>query len=76
MRVDIERHFEGIPRTAIRDIVATCKPKGHSKTIETIKKLQNVGPMFGHTLEDFKAAKTKILPNIREMPKVAEKANN
>lgn len=26
-RVDVERHFEGIPRTAIRDLVSTSYPR-------------------------------------------------
>lgn len=27
LRVDVERHFEGVPLTAIRDIVTTVRPK-------------------------------------------------
>jgi len=26
-RVDVERHFEGIPRMEIKDLVAVAKPK-------------------------------------------------
>lgn len=39
MRVDVDRHFEGIPRTSIRDLVSVQKPMGDSKTLESLRKV-------------------------------------
>ena len=37
LRVDVERHFEGIPRTAIRDLVSVKKPTGNATTHEILR---------------------------------------
>ena len=51
LRVDVERHFEGIPRTKIRDLVSVAKPKSNPKTHDVLRKVTNIPQMFGHTHE-------------------------
>lgn len=46
-RIDCERHFEGVPRTAIRDIVAVARPKANEKSLEAIKHLSHQEELFG-----------------------------
>lgn len=46
LRVDIVRHFEAIPRTAIKDLVAVSRPNGSEETIKIATKLGPCAPVL------------------------------
>ena len=46
-RVDVIRHFEGVPRTAIRDLVAVGRSSGKTKTLDVVKELDKHEELFG-----------------------------
>lgn len=46
LRVDIVRHFEAIPRTAIKDLVAVSRPNGSEETIKIATKLGPAAPVL------------------------------
>jgi len=54
LRVDVERHFEGIPRPHLRDIVTVGTTDSCEHSIDFIQKTARHGVMYGHTDEHHK----------------------
>ncbi len=46
LRVDIVRHFEAIPRTAIKDLVSVSRPNASEETIKIATKIGPVAPVL------------------------------
>jgi len=46
LRVDIVRHFEAIPRTAIKDLVSVSRPNGSEETMKIATKIGPVAPVL------------------------------
>lgn len=53
-RIDVERHFEGTPRTAIRDIVAVGRTNSNEKSLDAVKNISSCGYLFGHKVTEAK----------------------
>lgn len=52
MRVDVERHFEGIPRLSIRDYVSTERPTENERSINFIRKHAHKLPLASMKMTD------------------------
>ena len=46
LRVDVVRHFEVIPRTAIKDLVALDRPNPSEETIKMATKIGPTAPVL------------------------------
>lgn len=53
-RIDVERHFEGTPRTAIRDIVSVAKSSANERSLDAIKNVSACSYLFGHKMSEAK----------------------
>ena len=42
IRIDVDRHFEGIPRTKNRDILSVAKPVHNEDTMEIVRQATNI----------------------------------
>ena len=52
--MDVERHFEGVPRTQIRDLVAVQRPKANEKTISNLREAAELLPYASHSVNEGK----------------------
>jgi hypothetical protein len=64
LRVDVERHFEGIPRNEIKDIVSLKKPNLNKKTLEFVSKNSHNTKFHAHDLNDAKVLDDHIKDNL------------
>lgn len=64
LRVDVERHFEGIPRESLRDIVATKRRGPSQKTIDFVKNKSADTKLHTHDLDDHEVMKEVVKPAI------------
>lgn len=60
IRIDVVRHFEGIPRTTIRDIVSVSKAKDNVASLEVAKQLGDIDGAAAHKLVDHPQHKESI----------------
>lgn len=65
MRVDIERHFEGVPRTKIRDLVSVRRPTPNEKSIDVAIKVAHKSTLASHTIDHHKdVIMPSVAPNV------------
>lgn len=62
LRVDVERHFEGIPREHIRDLVSTKRRGPSQRTIDFVKNKSSETKLHTHDLDDHDAMKAIVKP--------------
>lgn len=62
LRVDVERHFEGIPREHLRDLVATKRRGPSQKTIDFVKNKSSDTKLHTHDLDDHEVMKEVVKP--------------
>lgn len=62
IRVDVERHWEGIPREHLRDLVATKRRGPSQKTIDFVKNKSAETKLHTHDLDDHEVMKDVIKP--------------
>lgn len=62
LRVDVERHFEGIPREHIRDLVSTKRRGPSPRTIDFVKHKSAETKMHTHDLDDHEVMKAYVKP--------------
>lgn len=62
LRVDVERHFEGIPRQEIRDYVAVKRRGPSEKTLNFVKNQSMQTVLHSHDLDDAKVLEQHVKP--------------
>jgi len=72
IRVDIERHFEGIPKQQLRDLVCPKQAEECEAAIKFVTKQGKHGLMHGHTLEHYSNLQSIVKPNIGILPSLGK----
>lgn len=68
IRVDIVRHFEGIPRQELRDFVGVKRRGPNPRTLDFVKNKSMDTKLHNHDLDDAKVLETYVKPNIHKIP--------
>lgn len=71
-RIDVERHFEGIPRQHLKDIVSTKKPEFCAKTIKHVAKVSDQPKLHSSTLNHAEALEVHVKPQVHMLPDLKE----
>jgi len=64
LRVDVERHFEGIPRQELRDFVGVKRRGPSEHTLDFVKKKSMDTALHNHDLDDAKILERHVKPNL------------
>lgn len=68
LRVDVERHMEGIPRNALRDYVGLKRAKYSEKTLEFVSKASHTTNLHGHNLNVAENMEAIVKPSAFAIP--------
>ena len=68
LRVDVERHFEVIPRQHLRDVVAVRRPVPNQKTIQYAIDAYESPKLHAHKEIEHKVYLDHVKPNVHHLP--------
>lgn len=68
LRVDVERHFEAIPRHALKDFVGVKRPVHNQKTIDFVQTATHTTNLHSQTGEMSEELVKYVKPNIHLLP--------
>lgn len=67
-RVDVERHFEVIPRQHLRDVVHVERPLPSPKTVDYVLEAYDSPKLHAHTAGYGKVLENHVKPNTHLLP--------
>lgn len=68
LRVDVTRHFEGIPRHSIKDFVGVKRPVHNQKTIDFVQRASHTTNLHSHSENVGKLYDGVVKPMIHTIP--------
>lgn len=68
IRIDVERHFEAIPRHALKDFVGVKRPIHNQKTLDFVGQASHTTNLHAHTDLIGDMYKGVVLPVVHTLP--------